>query len=353
VFFNYLDVVNMKNKSVPVKSDVDQIDIKGPMVISPSYKSQWRPGKGYSYKEIRAADIPIDDLRKIRIPIDKRRNSIHQRNVEELGRLYRQMISDGALTLEEEIKPTHKSEAIKHLKKVPEISRYDAQILTDAGIFTISHLAEEDPKSLAKDLDIELAIVKKWIESAKNIKSHIDAKLAFKKLSKISGIKKKYVKDLVDLGIHNIDDLLNANPEKIAEKLDIDIDEILFWLDQVRDLKGITEHVEVQPILPKKKKIETEEIIEELEEPLEADQIIEDELTEPETPIIDVDIISKAETELLKCKGIGKKSAEKLIDAGIFSLKELVDADPNELEKLSGISKSRISQFQKSAKDLI
>jgi len=365
--FIYFKVIIMKNKSniATIKSTetkMELVELK-PIVISPSNSYKWRAGKGYSYKEIRAADIPIDDLKKVGVPIDKRRKSLHQKNVDELATFYRQLVANKTLTTyEKETETIKREQTIKHLTKLPEISKKDAEILIEGGILTISHLAEEDPELLANDLDIDLNIVKKWVESAKSIKLIIDAKSAYKKFSKINGIKKKYIKSLLELGIADIDNLLDANPEKIAEKLDLNIDEVLFWIDQAKNIKNKgdvgTEKIESEQkkIIPKKKKGDIE-ISETAESELAVDKLVELETgpseIETEIQIPQEEIKLKAEEELLKCKGIGKKTAEKLIESGIFSLEELVKADITELEKLSGISKSKLEKYQKSAKELL
>ncbi len=368
----------MKGKSEPAISEEKMTNIVAAYVRSPSRSQKWRIGKGFSLKEIRAADVPIDDLRRAGIPIDKRRKSLHQKNVEELGRIYRELVATGALAIPSiEIEKTHKAQVIKHLRKLPEISKNDAEILFEGGIYSISHLAEEDPKTLAKDLDLDVKKVEKWIESAKSVKRIIDAKATFKKLSKISGIKKKYILDLIDLGIYSIDDLINANPEKVAEKLDIDIDEVIYWIEQASKIKGVEipeAVIEQTKILSKKKKMEEtiEEETEYIEEEIEG---AKEELEEPEKEIKEglkeelvseeveevesiseepeEDVILKAEEELLKCKGIGKKIAQKLIDAGIFSLKELIEADLEELAKSSGITKQKLKKFQEEAEKMV
>ncbi|MHA1253885.1 MAG: helix-hairpin-helix domain-containing protein [Candidatus Helarchaeota archaeon] len=173
----------------------------------------------------------------------------------------------------------------------------------------------------------------------------------------------------------------------MAEKLDIDIDEVIYWIEQASRIKGVKipeAVIEQTKILSKKKKME--EIIEEeseyIEEELEGtkeeleepekeieeglkEELVSEEIESPESISEKVeedesiseeaeeDVILKAEEELLKCKGMGKKIAQKLINAGIFSLKDFIEADLEELAKSSGIPKQKLKKFQEEAEKII
>ncbi|MBD3227422.1 MAG: hypothetical protein GF329_04465 [Candidatus Lokiarchaeota archaeon] len=348
-------MINMSSKRNTAASEEETIEITGPLVKMPSNDRKWRKGKGYSYKEIRAADVPVGDLIKAGIPIDKRRRSLHSRNVEELGTLYRQMVATDTLSLSpDEGQIIHEKQAMRHLRKLSEINKQDAQTLVKGGIYTIANLAEEEPTALAKDLDLDPDEVKKWVESAKSVKKIMDAKSAFKKLSKIRGIKKKHIKPLLEIGVKSIDDLLDSNPEKVAEALKLDLDDILYWFEQAAEITGSEEgYTEVTPVRIGKKKGYKEEVSEELEEETEeAEKEIEEEITtdEGEEDIGIEDLKAKAKKELKKCKGIGKVTATTLIEAGIYSIEDLINADLDELEAECGISKSQLKKFKKSAK---
>jgi ribosomal protein L13E/predicted flap endonuclease-1-like 5' DNA nuclease len=359
--------------AVADEADEEMEEIKGPIVKIPAEKREWRDGKGYSYKEIEAADVPIDDLKRAGVPVDTRRKSMHQTNVEELGALYRQIVASDTIALSfDEGAAMHRKQAIRNLRKLSNVSKSDAEILVDGGIFSITHLAEEDPKTLSKDLDLDNNKVKDFVEAAKSVKLLMDAKSTFKKLSKIKGIKKKYITPLLELEVNNIDDLIDSNPEKVAEKLKIELDEVLYWINQAKEIKGIAEpELEEDVELPKKKKgkkilVEPEEEFEEKEQLEELEEEIEDiegekgeteeiteEKTEEKTEEMDAEEIKEnAKKELLKCKGIGKKTAEKLIDVGILSIKDLIKADPIELEEMSGISSTMIEKYQQAAQDI-
>ncbi|MFX0139134.1 MAG: helix-hairpin-helix domain-containing protein, partial [Candidatus Hodarchaeota archaeon] len=119
--------------------------------------------------------------------------------------------------------------------------------------------------------------------------------------------------------------------------------------------------------VPIEKKIEEEEVIEEtidfstLEEELEKE--IEEEpkeikVEEPELSEIQEKFeISEEEKkqilkELLRIKGIGKVSGEKLVTAGIKSIKDLIEADVKELSSSSGIKEEKLLKFIEEAKKL-
>ena len=43
---------------------------------------RWRKGRGFSRKEIREAGLTLNEPKQFNIPIDKRRNTVHLRNVQ-------------------------------------------------------------------------------------------------------------------------------------------------------------------------------------------------------------------------------------------------------------------------------
>ena len=60
-----------------------------------------------------------------------------------------------------------------------------------------------------------------------------------------------------------------------------------------------------------------------------------------------------SEVSLVSVKGIGKGTAEGLAALGVNSIHDLLEADPDDLSaKLSGASVSKVSEWQKSAKQI-
>ena len=60
------------------------------------------------------------------------------------------------------------------------------------------------------------------------------------------------------------------------------------------------------------------------------------------------------EIALTNVKGIGKGTAENLETEGIITVKDLLDADPENLSsKISGISPRKVSEWQNNAKALL
>ena len=47
----------------------------------------WKPGKGFSYGELRVAGLTAASAARRSIPIDRRRRSTHQANIEMIGGL--------------------------------------------------------------------------------------------------------------------------------------------------------------------------------------------------------------------------------------------------------------------------
>jgi len=62
-----------------------------PIVIS---KGKKRKGRGFSLAELKEAGISLQEAKKLRIYVDKRRKSVHEENVEYLKKLKNQNLSD-------------------------------------------------------------------------------------------------------------------------------------------------------------------------------------------------------------------------------------------------------------------
>ncbi|MBD3253789.1 MAG: DNA repair and recombination protein RadA [Candidatus Lokiarchaeota archaeon] len=85
----------------------------------------------------------------------------------------------------------------------------------------------------------------------------------------------------------------------------------------------------------------------------EVETLYEEESTETDREDIE-ESETQDEFDLTDVKGIGEGTAKNLKDAGIKNIKDLLDANPDELsKKVSGASKNSIRDFQKSAKQLV
>lgn len=58
------------------------------VIHAPSRRTRLRRGRGFSTGEIRKAGLILHEAKRLRIPIDKRRRTIHPQNVERLKERY-------------------------------------------------------------------------------------------------------------------------------------------------------------------------------------------------------------------------------------------------------------------------
>ncbi|MFX1294765.1 MAG: helix-hairpin-helix domain-containing protein, partial [Promethearchaeota archaeon] len=138
-------------------------------------------------------------------------------------------------------------------------------------------------------------------------------------LKDIENIGKGDIKELKDLGITTLQELVKEDAVEIASITGMDQYLVQQWIEQAKELLGL-------PLEQKKEKIkEKSPTKEKIEDPL---------------------------SELLKIKGVGKIKAEKLIEAGIMSYSDLINYDPKELSKKSKISEKSIIKIIESAKEL-
>jgi len=135
-----------------------------PIVKSPSWKHGTRKGKGFSIGEIKAAEIDISMAVKLGIPIDKRRKSVYEENVETLKNYYREFTKE----LEVTSLPKVDKKVIEELTKVPGINIHVARILAKkASISSIEDLVNSDIDELSKKTGYSKNRIKRWISAAK------------------------------------------------------------------------------------------------------------------------------------------------------------------------------------------
>ena len=389
-----------ESRTGPIKTG----DKKDPTVKKPKKYLTLRKGRGFSLKEIKSAAIPLDDAKKLDLPIDIRRKSIHDKNVSILSALYRKIVTSRA---EENVElDLTKKEAYKELKQLKNIKGNEAKLLIEAGVKSLATLIEEEAYSLADDTKIEAERIEKWIEYAKILIKRKSILTSVNELMQIKGINQAYAHKLVDFGILSIEDLSKEKAEILAKDLKISEKPLESWIDSARELTG-------KPILKKEKpkeKVKEEKPKEKVKEEkpkslslkdiegigkgelkklkdvgiTKIEDLIEEDAIEI-APIIDVDQVTlqkwigaareliglpreqekpkEAEVpfeetpvkedplaNLLKIEGIGKKTAEKLVEAGITCYEDLIQCDPKELSKKSKVSEKSIQKIIESAK---
>ncbi|RLG93791.1 hypothetical protein DRO37_07360 [Candidatus Bathyarchaeota archaeon] len=119
-------------------------------------KRRIRVGKGFSRDELKAVGLSVKQALKMGIPVDVRRSTMHEENVE---------------TLKSFLAETMKGKETFDLRKVPGIGEKRAQQLKDIGIDSVEKLARSSPKVLSEKLNVSEKTASRWISSAKEILS--------------------------------------------------------------------------------------------------------------------------------------------------------------------------------------
>ncbi|MHA1132233.1 MAG: ribosomal protein L13e [Candidatus Helarchaeota archaeon] len=244
--------------------------------------------------------------------------------------------------------------AIENLLQIKGMNNVYARKLVNFGILSVEDLSSENADILSKDLKISEKIIAVWIEDAMRLtgkaipKKKKPAKLPreeiveppkkpqkeMKKpsqkpkelpkkvpdLKDIEGISKGDIKELSELGITTIQQLVKENAIEIASITGIDESTINNWIHNARELLGL--------------------------EPIVSTPLTDTETTPGEVTLDPIE-------ELLKLKGVGKKTAEKLVEAGVQTCADLIDCDPKELAKKSKVSEKTITKIKESAKNAL
>ncbi|MCD6537181.1 ribosomal protein L13e [Candidatus Bathyarchaeota archaeon] len=119
-------------------------------------KRRIRVGKGFSKDELKAAGLSVKQALEMGIPVDVRRSTMHEENVEALKSF---------------LAETMKGKEALGLREVPGIGEKRAQQLKDIGIDSVEKLAKSSPKVLSEKLKVSERTASRWISSAKEILS--------------------------------------------------------------------------------------------------------------------------------------------------------------------------------------
>jgi len=141
-------------------------------------KRRIRMGRGFSRGELREVNLSVKEALKLGIPVDVRRSTKHDENVEALKSYLAEVLptKKSPRTSKTVSKKDAKSESkekttkiVTDLTQVPGIGPKRAQQLKNAGINSIEELAKADPKETSKILQVAETAVSKWIANAKQV----------------------------------------------------------------------------------------------------------------------------------------------------------------------------------------
>ena len=136
-------------------------------------KRKVRKGKGFSRGELKAVNLSVKEARKLGIPVDERRSTIHDENVKTLKTFLAETQRAKIETEKAGTTPPAKRKtletAISELTQVEGIGQKRAQQLASIGIDSIGKLAKADQKELSEKLKISEKTAMRWISNAKKI----------------------------------------------------------------------------------------------------------------------------------------------------------------------------------------
>ena len=120
-----------------------------------------RRGRGFSLRELREAGIPLSLAKRLGIAVDRRRKSLHEKNVEELKRIAAQKPAPE--------KRERKAERLIELEEIKGVGPKKAEQLKKAGIMSANDLLGADIESLAEKSGISVKVLKKLVTEAEKL----------------------------------------------------------------------------------------------------------------------------------------------------------------------------------------
>ena len=389
-----------------------------PLIKSPSKFVIKRIGKGFSLSEIKNAAVPLDEVMKMNLPIDRRRKSTHQENIEYLGAKFREIMKSKEVELVEikKIEKKVKDKVSSLNKALSGLSKKDIIKLVEGGVSSVEQLADEDAKILSKDIDEPVQKVQKWIKEAKKSLVELKYKEAIAELKKLKDISPSNARRMASLGIINLEILADEKAGELSKDMGVKKEIAEAWISEAQKVTGKKPKADIERVAPigkVTKKVQAKQIgiedilnkkelkklqtlgIEDLEmlseeDPLDISSILginknivigwinearkllgkksksfEKKKTEVKIKItkskVELESMGEESTEevvkeevdpkelmsqLTTIKGLGKTSAEKIINSEIIKcLDDLKNADPAELSEKCGISENKLKKF--------
>lgn len=119
-----------------------------PVVYTPTRKPRIREGQGFSLEEIKRAGLTFREAKRLEIPIDKRRGTMHLKNVQTLKECFRTSIP---------------------LAEIRGIGKATEKELKSAGILDAYDLAQADINTLADKIPHSKKTLKRWQNEARKL----------------------------------------------------------------------------------------------------------------------------------------------------------------------------------------
>ncbi len=164
-----------------------------------------------------------------------------------------------------------------------------AEQLEAQGILTLTDLANADPATLTEELNVSQSTIETWQEEAQ------DHAAPPEELTRLTGVGETRAQRLIDNGIESLNALVNADPETVAEDLNVGPDTVIDWQKEA--------------------------------------------IADP-----------TFESDLLDVKGIGRTRARDLIRLGVRSKSTFVDYPPQKLAEGLGVREDTIAGWQRDAR---
>lgn len=252
-----------------------------------------RKGRGFSRLELQEAGGTVFEAQKFGILVDTRRKSVHDFNVNFLKQLLEE---ERARKVKAELEKEIVEEKYKELMQVRGIGLSSAEILVDMGITSVEELAAFEVDKL--EMDLPITTLKRWV---RNAKKHLG-------------------EEVEEEGLEEIE----AELEEIEEE---DLEEMEAELDKLEEA-------------------ELEELEAELEEIGAEEEIVVEEAPGEELEESKKEEIYK---ELMQVRGIGKKTAQKIVELGATSIEELAALEVDMMPETADVSTKTVRTWIKNA----
>lgn len=209
-------------------------DTLRPLVKSPGNRAGERMGRGFSLTELHKADITINEAKWMLIPIDRRRKTVNEANVNRLKE-YLKSIKD-ILETETEKKVRKPKPKVK-----PERKKKPKKIRKAEKVERVKEEAKKPAKKPAKKIrrkpekkPPKKKPRKEEVKAEREIGEEEIVAEAIEELAILKGLGTAIAKKLTDFGILSLEDLVNMDMDIIAEETGISTERLKKWVKEAK-----------------------------------------------------------------------------------------------------------------------
>lgn len=209
-------------------------DTLRPFVKSPADRDNKRLGRGFSLTELQKADITVNEAKWMTIPIDRRRKTVNEANIDRLKEYLKRIKETLETEGEKKVRKPRLKAKPKKEKKPRKIRKAEKVEREEEETKKPAKKPEKRVKRKPEKKPPKRRPRKEEVKAEKEIgEEEIEAE-AIEMLTALKGLGTAIAKKLIDFGILSLEDLVNMDTDIIAEETGISAERLKKWAKEAK-----------------------------------------------------------------------------------------------------------------------